>query len=420
MSLRSVETRSLASSPRHGAVLRHASGVPARFPGGLREVAPRTWAWLQPNGGLGESNAGLIVGDGESLLRRHAVGRAADAADARRDGAVARGRAAAAGVRHPSRRRPLVGQRAARRRRSRSSRRAACDRAMRAEAPPRVLARDGGDGPGAAAARPAASAPSRGAATRSSRRSRGAACGCALRRPHGSRHAATLDVGGRERARARRRPDAHARPTRSCTCPTRASCSRPTSCSSASTPIMWHGPVETWLAALDTLLRSTRGLRARPRTAVRAGRGRGSCAAYWRWLRDGVREQRAAGRSAGEAARELLRSPEHARWAALAGPRADRRERRDDVPQPRRRARPRSGRRYGLGCSCRWMRWADAGAAASRDRAPADDRLAVHQARHLPGRRAVDRLRQLELQRAMGAGGERSASRRRAGSGFVR
>jgi hypothetical protein len=43
-------------------------GAPARFPGGLREVAPRTWAWLQPNGGLGESNAGLICGDGASLL----------------------------------------------------------------------------------------------------------------------------------------------------------------------------------------------------------------------------------------------------------------------------------------------------------------------------------------------------------------
>ena len=44
------------------------AGAPARFPGGLREVAPRTWAWLQPNGGLGESNAGLVVGDGASLL----------------------------------------------------------------------------------------------------------------------------------------------------------------------------------------------------------------------------------------------------------------------------------------------------------------------------------------------------------------
>ena len=43
-------------------------GIPATFDGGLVEVADRTWAWLQPNGGLGESNAGLVVGGGESLL----------------------------------------------------------------------------------------------------------------------------------------------------------------------------------------------------------------------------------------------------------------------------------------------------------------------------------------------------------------
>jgi cyclase len=43
-------------------------GAPAEFAGGLVELADRTWAWLQPNGGLGESNAGLIVGEGESLL----------------------------------------------------------------------------------------------------------------------------------------------------------------------------------------------------------------------------------------------------------------------------------------------------------------------------------------------------------------
>jgi len=41
--------------------------VPA-FTGGLTEVADGTWAWLQPNGGLGESNAGLVVGDGASLI----------------------------------------------------------------------------------------------------------------------------------------------------------------------------------------------------------------------------------------------------------------------------------------------------------------------------------------------------------------
>ena len=43
-------------------------GAPARFEGGLREIAPGVRAWLQPNGSWGESNAGLVVGDGASLL----------------------------------------------------------------------------------------------------------------------------------------------------------------------------------------------------------------------------------------------------------------------------------------------------------------------------------------------------------------
>ncbi|MBK5116952.1 MAG: MBL fold metallo-hydrolase [Thermoleophilia bacterium] len=38
------------------------------FAGGVHEAAPETFAWIQPNGDLGESNAGLIVGDGESVL----------------------------------------------------------------------------------------------------------------------------------------------------------------------------------------------------------------------------------------------------------------------------------------------------------------------------------------------------------------
>ena len=38
------------------------------FEGGLQEVAAGTYAWIQPNGDLGESNAGLVVGDRESLL----------------------------------------------------------------------------------------------------------------------------------------------------------------------------------------------------------------------------------------------------------------------------------------------------------------------------------------------------------------
>lgn len=39
-----------------------------RFEGGLHDLGNGAYAWLQPNGGLGESNAGLVVGEGESLL----------------------------------------------------------------------------------------------------------------------------------------------------------------------------------------------------------------------------------------------------------------------------------------------------------------------------------------------------------------
>ena len=42
-------------------------GQPAHFAGGLHEVAPSTWAWLQPNGDLGESNAGFVA-DGDQVL----------------------------------------------------------------------------------------------------------------------------------------------------------------------------------------------------------------------------------------------------------------------------------------------------------------------------------------------------------------
>jgi len=43
-------------------------GSPARFEGGLHEVAPDTYAWLQPNGGWGESNAGLVAGEHAAAL----------------------------------------------------------------------------------------------------------------------------------------------------------------------------------------------------------------------------------------------------------------------------------------------------------------------------------------------------------------
>ncbi|MGE5281624.1 MAG: MBL fold metallo-hydrolase, partial [Chloroflexota bacterium] len=42
-------------------------GEPARFARGFQRVGEDTWAWLQPNGALGESNAGLVA-SGEHVL----------------------------------------------------------------------------------------------------------------------------------------------------------------------------------------------------------------------------------------------------------------------------------------------------------------------------------------------------------------
>jgi 2-keto-4-pentenoate hydratase/2-oxohepta-3-ene-1,7-dioic acid hydratase in catechol pathway/glyoxylase-like metal-dependent hydrolase (beta-lactamase superfamily II) len=49
---------------------RRVNHAPARLPytRGLHEVADRVWAWTLPDGGYGWSNAGLVAGDGASLL----------------------------------------------------------------------------------------------------------------------------------------------------------------------------------------------------------------------------------------------------------------------------------------------------------------------------------------------------------------
>jgi cyclase len=44
------------------------SGDPPRFDGGLVQVADDVWAWVQPNGGWGEANAGLVLGSDAGLL----------------------------------------------------------------------------------------------------------------------------------------------------------------------------------------------------------------------------------------------------------------------------------------------------------------------------------------------------------------
>ncbi|KJF19289.1 MBL fold metallo-hydrolase [Rhodococcus sp. WS3] len=50
--------------------VQHINTAPTSMPftKGLHEVGKGLWAWLQPNGGYGLSNSGLVVGEGESML----------------------------------------------------------------------------------------------------------------------------------------------------------------------------------------------------------------------------------------------------------------------------------------------------------------------------------------------------------------
>jgi len=291
------------------------SGAPARFPGGLREVAPRTWAWLQPNGGLGESNAGLVAGNGESLL----IDTLWDERLTRRMlGAMTPALAGAplrrAFVTHPDgdhwwgnaaldRSVELVAL-------------TACDRAMRAEAPPRVLnvmkatagALRGAPGRTGAVAR-------RGHAMVAPFHWRG------VRLRHADRlldAPATLEVGGRE-VRVLDVGPTHTAADAIVHVPDVGVAFAADILFIGVVPVMWHGPVETWLAALETL-RSLDAAVYVPGHGPPCGRAEvEQLAAYWRWLREGVAEQRAAGRTAGEAAKALVRSDEHRRWADWEG-----------------------------------------------------------------------------------------------------
>ncbi|HEX4804323.1 MAG TPA: MBL fold metallo-hydrolase [Conexibacter sp.] len=317
------------------------SGAPARFPGGLRELGPRTWAWLQPDGGLGESNAGLVVGDGASLLvdtlwderltRRMLAATAPALAGAplRRafvthpDGDHWWGNAAldetATG--------PASGGLGAAPVEILAT--PACDRAMRAEAPPRVLngmtraaalARRAPGRIGATAARMHAQlAPFawRGVRLRFADR----VLELTERTTLGGRSvaSATLDVGGRT-VRVLDLGPAHSPADAVVHVPDARLVFAADLLFAGVTPIMWHGPVETWLAALDALLALDAEVYL-PGHGPPCGRDEiERLAAYWRWLRDGVAEQHAAGRRGTDAARALLRSPGHRPFADWLAP----------------------------------------------------------------------------------------------------
>jgi cyclase len=289
---------------------------PARFAGGLREIAPRTWAWLQPNGGLGESNAGLVVGDGASLLidtlwsERLAYVMLLHMQRLLADAPLRR-----AFITHPdgdhwwgnARLDPAVEIVAT----------APCDRAMRAEAPPRALRTM------TAAAGALRRVPGRvGAAARYGHAQLEPFAWSEVRLRYADRTVeggATLDAGGRE-AHILDLGPTHSPADAVVHLPDVGVVFAADLLFIGVTPIMWHGPVETWLAALDALLALDAEVYV-PGHGPSCGRAEIELLGdYWRWLRDGVQAQRAAGRSAGEAARALVRSPEHARFAGWLNP----------------------------------------------------------------------------------------------------
>jgi cyclase len=320
MSLRSVEAGSLASSRAMGSsgtqTTRSLTGAPARFAGGLHEVGPRTWAWLQPNGGLGESNAGLICGDGGALLvdtlwderltRAMLAAMAPQLADAplrqafvtHPDGDHWWGNGAL-----PQDVEVLATQ--------------ACDRAMRGEVPPRTLA---------SLARAAA------LLRRTPGRSGGIAARAhamiapfhfgGVRRRYADRvvaDAETLDVGGRT-VQMRSLGPAHTASDSIVHVPDAGVVFAADLLFIGVVPVMWHGPVASWLAALEALLALDAGVYV-PGHGPPCGRAEiEELAAYWRWLEAAAGAQHAAGRPAREAARTLVRDPEHARWSSWEAP----------------------------------------------------------------------------------------------------
>jgi glyoxylase-like metal-dependent hydrolase (beta-lactamase superfamily II) len=78
------------------------------------------------------------------------------------------------------------------------------------------------------------------------------------------------------------------------------------------TPIVWAGPVARWLAALDTLLELDADAYVPGHGPVSGRAEIEELRAYWQWLEPAVSARHAAGMAPWPAAREIARSPEFA------------------------------------------------------------------------------------------------------------
>ncbi len=287
------------------------TGRPARFSGGLRELAPGTFAWLQPNGAWGEANAGLVVGSHESLL-----------IDTLWDESLAQGMLGAMAPNVASAPIRIVlnthqdgdhwwGNGAM----PKDAEIITCEpsrRAMDAEASPQELARltrQAGRGrrlPG-----------SIGALSRLvyGMLSPYDLAGVHLRYPDRvfAEDTLELDVGGR-RAELRVLGPAHTPGDTIVYMPDVGVVFAADLLFVGAIPVMWHGPSERWLAALQTMLDLDATIYVPGHGDVGDRSSVESMQRFWNWLRAGVRDLGQRGSSASGISEELIRDSGFDEW----------------------------------------------------------------------------------------------------------
>lgn len=278
------------------------TGEPAAFERGWRVLAPGVSAWLQPNGAWGEANAGLIAGDGAALLvdtlwderqaREMLAGIAAGppappirlVVNTHSDGDHWWGNGVV-----PADAEIVTS--------------AASAEAMRAEAPPRELARL------ARLTSHGARVPGRvGDLSRYVSRMLAPFDFAHVRPRHPDRtfsREETLEVGGRE-VRLIEVGPAHTVGDLVVHVPDASVVFAADVLFVDSTPVMWHGPVEGWLAAIDTLLELDADVYVPGHGPPCGPEGVHAFRELMVAIHEGAREQHAAGRPPLQATRELL------------------------------------------------------------------------------------------------------------------
>jgi glyoxylase-like metal-dependent hydrolase (beta-lactamase superfamily II) len=86
------------------------------------------------------------------------------------------------------------------------------------------------------------------------------------------------------------------------------------------TPVMWHGPVDRWLAALDAITALDADVFVPGHGAISTRAQLRTLHDYWSWLAEAVPEHRAAGRDPLQSALALARSREFAAYAEWENP----------------------------------------------------------------------------------------------------